>query len=83
MGNYNSYPSYVRRPPLRGESSQNDPFTLSRVELFDKPSHVFAEILHCLYAFRIVSNLSRITSNPHIPVCGSGNDHLVIQEQVV
>lgn len=80
---YNPYPSRLDRPPLLVQVPSNTLFMDSSMEFFEKPSHGFTKILHRLYAFLIFLNLSRIPPDSHIPVCGSGNNYLVIQKQVV
>lgn len=40
-------------------------------DLFQKPRHVLARNLHHLNAFRIIFHLSRVSTDPHVPVIGT------------
>ncbi len=50
---------------------------------FKKPGHVLAQGFHRLDTFRIIFHLSRVSADPHIPITGTRDDHLVDEEEEV
>jgi hypothetical protein len=55
----------------------------SSFQFFDKPSHVFSQVLHGFQSFLITFNTAFSQSNPYIPVRRAWYDHLVYEEEVV
>ncbi len=58
-------------------------FGILAMNFFKEPGHVLTEGAHDLDAFRIVFYFAGISTEPHIPIAGTRDDHLVDQEKIV